>query len=298
MFYFIELYSAVAQPVEHPAVNGRVLGSIPSRGASKKTLCIKVFLYDPNRVQNFGILQIDMSEKIENPESNQLKEKAEITLQKAKELILHTIPNDEIISIYVKGSFVQGELLPSSDVDVVVILKSEEYLPTIYDLTKQYGDQSDPPFQIVCYTLKELKTGEKASNRIRNTTAVSRFVKHIDSLPLIYGTKPEGKLFTRTDEKDLSISIKNFTDRFIPEYKEGKFGFKELVKQVLWLIEGEQRLKQKNIGYSWQKLADSISDQNHIIHSAFKYRKQNDISKTEKDEFLRKLEEHLNSIKA
>ena len=102
-----------------------------------------------------------MSEQIENQDPAQLKEKAEIALQKAKEIILESIPNDEIVSIYVKGSFVRDELVPDSDVDVVVILKSEEYLPAVYELTEQYGKSTTPPFQIVALTVKELKTGER-----------------------------------------------------------------------------------------------------------------------------------------
>lgn len=226
----------------------------------------------------------------------ELNKRAEISIQKAKELILESIPNESIVSIYVKGSFAQDELLPDSDVDIVVILKDEEYLPAIYELTEKYGNSTNPPFQVVAYTMKELETGEKAINRTKNTTAVSRFVKHIDFLPLIYGTKPKEKLFTRTDEKDLSINISNFRNQYIPEYKKGKFSFKSLVKQVFWLVEAEQRFKGLNIGYSWQKLADSINDPNHIIHLAIKYRKQNEISKNEEKDFLKKLEEYLEGL--
>lgn len=237
-----------------------------------------------------------MDEIIKNVDLEGLKHKAEISIQKAKELILQSIPNNEIISIYIKGSFVRDELVPDSDVDIVVILKSEEYLPFIYELAEQHKNSTNPPLQIVAYTMKELETGERATNRTKNTTAVSRFVKHLDSLPLIYGAKPEGKLFTRTNEKDLSIGVNNFKTLFIPDYKVGTFSFKDLVKQVLWLTENELRAKGLEPEYSWQKLADSVPDQNHIVHLALKYRQQSDISEEEKEEFLRKLDEYLNSL--
>ncbi len=226
----------------------------------------------------------------------ELKQRANISIEKAKELILKAIPNNEIFSIYLKGSFVQDEMLLDSDVDVVAILKSEEYLPLVYKLTEQFGETIDPPFQIVAYTVKELETGEKAINRIKSTTSVSRFNKHLDSLPLIYGTRPEGKLFMRTDEKDLTINIQNFRTMYIPDYKEGKFGFKQLLKQVFWLVEAEQRLKGLKPGYSWQKLADATGDTKDIIHLALKYRKQDEISKDEEDDFIDKLEKYLNSL--
>ncbi len=237
-----------------------------------------------------------MNQFEENSDQVELKQRANISIEKAKELILKSIPKNEIFSIYLKGSFVQDEMLSDSDVDVVVILKSEEYLPLVYSLTEEYGNSVNPPFQIVAYTMQELETGEKASNRTKNTTAVSRFNKHLDSLPLIYGTRPDGKLFMRTDEKDLAINIQNFRTMYIPDYKGGNFGFKQLVKQVFWLVEAEQRLKGLKPGYSWQKLVDAANNTNHIIHLALKYRKQDEILKEEEDDFIDMLERYLNDL--
>jgi predicted nucleotidyltransferase len=239
-----------------------------------------------------------MNKDVQSTDPLILKQRAKLSIEKAKNLILEIIPNNEIVSIYIKGSFVQDELRPDSDVDVVVILKSEEYLPAIYKITEDYGSSANPPFQIVAYTMKELETGEKASNRIKNTTAVSRFVKHLNFLPLIYGIRPEGQLFSRTDLKDLTINIRNFRERFIPEYKEGKFKFKEIVKQVFWLVEGEQRLKGLKPGYSWRGLADSTKDENDIICLAIKYRNKDEISKKEELDFMKKLEEYLTNLES
>lgn len=221
------------------------------------------------------------------------REKAEISIQRAKELILKTIDPTAIVSIYLKGSFVQDELRPESDVDIVVILKDEEYLEEVYRLTKEYGHSIHPPFQIVAYTMNELLTGEKATNRTKAATSVSRFVKHLDDLPLIHGVKPEGVLFTRSDKKDLSINIKNFKDRFIPEYKNGIFGFQQIIKQVFWLVEAELRLEGKHPEYSWKGLSRAIPDPDHIIHLTLTYRNQDNISKQEEYDFMNKLEKYL-----
>jgi len=239
-----------------------------------------------------------MNHYVKNAGSGNLKQKAEVSVQKAKELVLASIPNDEIVSIYLKGSFVQDEMRPDSDVDVVVVLRSEEYLPKIYKLTEEYGDSVNPPFQIVAYAMRELETGEKASNRIRSTTAVSRFVKHLDSLPLVYGERPKGPLFMRTDEKDLSVNIQNFRTRYVPDYRESKFGFEQVVKQVFWLVEAEQRLAGLKPGYSWQKLADAANDPDHIIHLALRYRNQDEITEREKVDFMEKLEDYLARLEA
>ena len=236
-------------------------------------------------------------ENIEKPNQLELKEKADISLSKAEETILKSIPNEEIVSIYIKGSYVQDELQPDSDVDVVVILKSDEYLPAVYELTEKFGDTTEPPFQIVAYTLEELQTGKWSANRTKNPTTISAFVKHLDQLPLLYGAKPEGQLFTRTDVKDLTALMSAFEKSFLPDFEKGTFKFNEIVKQVMWLTEREQRARGIVPDYSWQKLANSIEDKNHIIHLAIKFRKQKEVSKEEQDIFMEKLKNYLEGLK-
>lgn len=231
------------------------------------------------------------------PNQSELKEKADISILRAKETILKSIPNDEIVSIYVKGSYVQDELQPDSDVDVVVILKSDEYLKMVYELTEKYGNTTEPPFQIIAYTLEELRTGKWALCRTKMATTISIFVKHMDQFPLLYGTKPEGQLFTRTDIKDLTALISFFEKSFLSDFEKGSVSFKGLIKIVLWLVEREQRALGKIPDYSWQKLADSIMDESHIIHSALKFRRQTEVSKEEQDLFVKNLKNYINFLK-
>jgi predicted nucleotidyltransferase len=236
---------------------------------------------------------------MENIEKNQLelKEQADVSIQKAKETILKSIPNDEIVSMYVKGSYVRDELQPDSDVDIVVILKSNEYLPAVYELTEKFGNTTEPPFQIVAYTLEELQTGTWSPNRTQNASTISLFVKHLDKLPLLYGSKPEGRLFTRTDIKDLTALMSAFEKSFLPDFEKGTFKFDDVVKQVMWLTEREQRAQGIVPDYSWQKLADSIKNENHIIHLALRLRRQKEVSKEEQDVFMEKLKNYLVFLK-
>ncbi len=235
--------------------------------------------------------------KIEKTNQLELKEKADISLLKAKEIILNSIPNDEIVSIYIKGSYVQDELRPDSDVDVVVVLKSDKYLSMVYELTEKFGNTTEPPFQIVAYTLEELQTGKLSSKRTKNPTTISIFVKQIDQLPLLYGSKPKGKLFTRKDVKDLTALVSTFENWFLPDFDKGIFKINEIIKQVMWLTEREQRAKGIVPDYSWQKLANSIQNEDHIIHLALKLRRQKEVSKGEQDVFMEKLKDYLESLK-
>jgi predicted nucleotidyltransferase len=237
------------------------------------------------------------TENIEKTNQLELKEKADVSLSKAKETILQHIPNSEIVSIYVKGSYVQDELRSDSDVDVVVILRDEKYLPAVYELTERFGNTTEPPFQIIAYTLEELQTGKWSSNRPKKATTISVFVKHLDQFPLLYGSKPEGKLFTRTDVKDLTALVSFFEDSFLSDFEKGDVQFRGLIKIVLWLVEREQRARGIVPDYSWQKLADSIKDENHIVHLALKLRRQKEVSKEEQDDFVEKLKNYLAFLK-
>ena len=227
-----------------------------------------------------------------------LKQKATLSLEKAQAVILQNIPAGQITAIYVKGSYAQGELQADSDVDVVVILKTEEYLPKVYTLDADESNPKEIPFAIVAYTLSELQTGAKAQNRPRVTSPVSVFVKQLPYLPLIYGAKPSGPLFTRTDKKDLTAHMSAFRSTFLPDYAAGKFTVKELVKQVLWLADREQRVLGNVSGYSWQALSNSVQDKNHILHLALRLRRQGKITPAEAADFVEKLEEYLVSLES
>jgi predicted nucleotidyltransferase len=238
-------------------------------------------------------------QKQEKSERLLLKEMAEISLQKGKEIILQNIPSDEIISIYIKGSYVQDELRPESDVDIVVILKSEKYLSDVYKIREDYKNHSQIPFQVGAYTMDELQTGVWAISRVKKMTPISVFVKHLDNLPLLYGSKIESELLhTRTDTKELSINISVFRKLYLPGLESSKYKLQDIVKHVLWLVEREQRALGHKPDYSWQKLADSIEDKNHIVHDALKLRRQPNVSKQEQDDFLKKLSTYLDFLEA
>jgi len=51
-------------------------------------------------------------------------------------------------------------------------------------------------------------------------------------------------------------------------------------------------------GYSWQSLADSVTDKSHIIHTALRLRRQAVISPSEEADFLKNLQAYLNFLEA
>lgn len=228
----------------------------------------------------------------------ELERKAINSLNSAKEIILSNIPKGEIISIYVKGSFIRREMNEKSDVDTVTILKTNKYLPKIKELEEESRHKFKPEIQILGYSIEELKTGIRDKSRGENKPSSSRFVKHLKDYKPIYGkTLKANQFFARSDKEDFDGMIKAFREIFLPAYENKKYSFSEIIKQVFWLVESEQTIKGKNPPHHWQKLADSIKDKSHIIHDTLKYRLNPPKSEKEKMEFIEKLNKFLERLK-
>jgi len=223
-----------------------------------------------------------------------LEKSAIKSLKAGKKIILDNLPKEEIVSIYIKGSFPRREMNGKSDVDIVVILKTIKYLQKINKLEKKYKQEYQPEIQFIVYSLWELKTGKKLKNKGKNKASTSRVVKHLNNYYLIYGKAlEEEKLFYRSDEKDLDLMIKVFKEKFLMDYQEKRFGFSEIIKQVFWLVENEEKTKGNNPPHNWKKLAESIEDNDNIIHDALELRLNPTKDKKIRRNFIIKLKKYL-----
>lgn len=226
-----------------------------------------------------------------------IEERAIESLKAARKIILKNIPKGEIISIYVKGSFVRREMNKKSDIDTVTILKTSKYLPKLEKLEKKYRYNFKPELQIVGYSLWELKTGKKTKYRSKNTPSSSRAVKHLSEYKLIYGNDiSKDKFFMRGNKEDLEGMIKGFRRIFLQNYRKNKMGFSEIVKQVFWLMENEQKFLGKSPPHSWKKLVGSIKDKRNIAHDALKMRLYPTKDKKIRDKFIVKLKKCLDEM--
>jgi hypothetical protein len=209
-------------------------------------------------------------------------------------LFLH-VPKERILALYLKGSQVHGMTNADSDVDFVAILKQEEDLAAVYEVSKQDGTTTKPPFSISAYVLSELQTGKLIPGR-PPIPGVSRFVKHLDGLELIFGERPEEPLFRRTDQKDLEVNVRNFFNIYIPGYESGAYQFKDMVKQVLWLAEAEARVLGATVTHSWQDAVAALPS-THIAHVAFKYRLEGNPDIATQERFISNLKSHLEKLR-
>jgi len=225
-----------------------------------------------------------------------LEEEAIEVVKKGKKILLTRIPKQEIVSIYLKGSLARRELTKRSDIDFVVILRNSKFISRLKKIEGDYERKFALELEVRGYTLQELKTGKRIKN-ISSTTPPYRFVKHLQNFKLIYGKDlKNSKLFKRSDKRDLITLVKHFKKSFLPMYEKKKIGFSDIVKQIFWLTENEQRLEGKDPPNNWKKLAKSIKNKDYIIHDALKYRLKPTKDKKERARFIKKLEMYLTKL--
>jgi predicted nucleotidyltransferase len=227
------------------------------------------------------------------------EEKAVKVLKIGKKIVLENIPNEEIFAIYAKGSFIRREMNEKSDVDLFIILKTKRFLKKLRRISKKIKNDYSPPLNIGSgYTLWELKTGKRINLNGVDKPIPARINKHLPHYKLIYGGDvTKLNLFHKNDKILLNGFIKTFDNFFLPKYKKREFGFAEIVKQVFWLAEFEQRAKGKNPPHSWKLLKKSIRDKEHIIHLTYKYRIDKPKDKETRKEYIKKLRYYLKELK-
>jgi len=225
-----------------------------------------------------------------------LEEAAIRSYKAGKKIILEKIPEDEVISIYVRGSFARRELDKQSDIDFVVILNTSNYLKRLKKLNEAYKSEFYPEIEIKGYSWWELKTGRRSKNSVSATPPYIT-TKHLPKFKLIYGKDlSKTKFFSMTDIEDLKGLLNTFRNIFLFQYKEKKMEFRDLVKQTFWLAELEQKVKGENPPHGWKKLEKSIKYEKHIVHDALKYRLKPVKDKKERSEYVNKLKRYLEKL--
>ncbi len=219
-----------------------------------------------------------------------------LVIQRGFNIVKKSIPAKEIVSIYAKGSFPRRQMVKGSDIDIVVILKTSKYIPSLNIVGNRTYKESDKiPIEIRGYTLSELKTGKRLKT-ISSRTPPELFVKTLPFHQLLFGKdlKTE-KLVTSSNRQDLKGMIHIVEKGFLPRYKQGTFPFHELAKQVFWLADNELRLKGITPPIQWRDLS-KFYDKNHIVQDALRYREQSQ-KNIDKKRFVKRIELYCKSLK-
>lgn len=169
-----------------------------------------------------------------------------------------------VFAIYLKGSYLMKEMLPKSDIDLVVIFK--ESLRDTFNKIK--GHEVLGPVSISGYSLDELKSGKK----VGDSQSPKTFMNLVKHYKLLQGTSVLDKNFPSKSLEDTYVDHKKFlTDVFIPGFLEGKYAKQDLYKQVLWLAYNELVAANKNPPYSYKEVNDLLP-KDHIARRAYKLR--------------------------
>lgn len=223
-----------------------------------------------------------------------LEESAIRSINIARKLILSELPKEQIVAVYAKGSFVRREMNEKSDVDTTTIVKESKYLRDLKRLEEKYHDKYKPQIQFSGYSLWELKHNKRVLSGKTLRASPSRMVQHLEYYKLLYGQQLRKEEFNQGPPKGhLRGMVFAFKTIFLPGYKEKKFGFSEIAKQVFWLVENEQIWKGKKPPHHWGKLAKSIKSKNHIIHDTLRFRLKPTKDIVEREKFIKKLKIYL-----
>lgn len=201
-----------------------------------------------------------------------LEKRAIKSIQKVKRILFQEIPKEKIYALYVKGSFVRREMKENSDVDIVPITYDNKTLEMIQRLEQTRGSLYKPS-ELLPHSLQEFQEEKRHLKYKTPKGPVDGSLRDLYRYKLLYGKPIDTTNYPiRSDREFLKSHIHAFKTIFFPLYKENKFGFSEIMKQVFFLVEREERMKGNEPPESWKKLAQSIKEKNHIVHDALQYR--------------------------
>src|SRR6056297_161798 len=213
----------------------------------------------------------------------QIEKDAIDSMLKAKDYILKNIPKKEIVSIYVYGSFAKRKITKKSDLDILVVLKSDDSLEFVEDTITNAVKLSNVELDISTISLNEIKH-KKIKKEKRKYTPPWFFPPLApDNFYLIYGIETFQNKFSREDLIDRYVkSIKTSISLYYGSWKPS-YWF-SLLKVLYYLVEDECFIKEDNFIYkrksfdlfTYNSLENLIKEKDHIIHKVIKYLKNSE----------------------
>jgi hypothetical protein len=89
----------------------------------------------------------------------EIENKAIESVEKARDLVIKSIPKKALVAIYIKGSFARREMKIGSDVDMVPIVTENKFEGPVFGV----NDSSIEPVCVVPLSLWELKNNKLCS---------------------------------------------------------------------------------------------------------------------------------------
>lgn len=215
------------------------------------------------------------------------------SVEKARDLIIKSIPEKELVAIYIKGSFARKEMKKGSDVDVVPIVTKNRYEGDIFEVNS-FDVYPSIVVPLSLWELKHNKLNTKSDHQVDLRAKPDILLRKLSDCRLIYGTPLNPKEFKiRTNAQVLKDEIEVLKKGYIPYFEEGEIPFEPLLKEVFWLTEIELINSGKRFQSSFEGIKKAVENKSHIVHLAYKLRKKKTITKFDERAFVRLLMEYL-----
>ncbi len=219
-----------------------------------------------------------------------IERKAITSTEKAIEFLIDNISKDNLISIYIKGSFVTRELKRKSDIDILPIVNDRREMKRL-GLLRDKNKEILKPAELLPIAYTELRQKNRLWGR------ADTFLRDLEHHEWIYGKKLSKLDYPlRSWDKMFADEVKMLKNKSLPLHKKGEFGFQQLIKQVFWLSYSEQVLFGKSPPRTWKGLNKFIKDKTHIIHKAYYFRIHPTKDKRKRKAFVIALEKYLEKL--
>jgi len=229
-------------------------------------------------------------------DKSSLEEAAIRSMLAAERLLVEHVPEDELVSIYVRGSFTRRDLVPGSDVDMVVVLASRRSLPLVERLAEYALTAWEVRVETCVFTLWELRTGRSVQGK-HHPSDVFLFSTRLQHSRLVFGRDVSAFPLKRFSEVDLAKGKVRFVRSLLKRPQESGW-WRWLLKHSFHLVELEQFVRGRNPPRKRSSLAAFVGDEDHIIHDIVHYLNRGcaEPEGAERRRFIRRLKRYLRRI--
>ncbi len=214
---------------------------------------------------------------------------------------------DELVSLYVIESFLSKEMVESSDIDLIGIMKPSFDFRRELRINKMLNEKIGPNHRIDLGTMSyDEFLGGTAKGSLLNTIELPVFLAFMKRARLIYGKRINlDKLPVKpsSPEEQMEYHIRVFDEYKAEFWKKDRiktdFTFRDLIKMVLYLADVELQLA-RNLTprRSYAGIIKAFhNDKNHIVHYSIKLRRKKTISGEEKESWLDLAEAYVARMK-
>ena len=225
---------------------------------------------------------------------------------KIVQIVLENTGNG-LISLYLVGSFLTKDMVKSSDIDLVGVMKSSFDFGKEKLINERLNEKiiSKHKIDLGTMSVEEFFGGKQKGSLMRHMS-LPVFLNSLKNAQLVYGRKFDFdelpiKPASKTYEMEYWIrEFKKYKNEFRKKDKLGTdFSFRDFLKIIFYIanlqFQPTRKTKQKKQRYS--DIVNAFrTENNHIVHYSLELRKKASITNEEKQSWLDRAEVYVESI--